>query len=386
MLQEIELVPVAGSVVPSTFGFHGFAAMETDHMMQGLLGVEAAKKVYPWHAVADWTHKLPVSSTEHWMDAVGRDQFFHRWKGHHVFSDGWTVLKDHNKSVPDFLTGLSKDVITIHGIPLLPDSAVTFLSDTLGVPVHDIMPWVLKNAFDLTIGVLAVGEAGYDVFLAFTGQMEWGLRTAFFTFGTGTAEVALGVGTKNPLLVMAGIGEYGAGIKCAWEYYTQPFLFGVPLSELLSGMGVGAVAGLTCSVVTMAFTWSKTTPSQKLLAAVRSTSIGAVLGFLSAISPWVSVPVGVGWSMGSLAVKLASQQNLATDLYRLSSPWAFSASFQEVLQTFGPERAFALINCTSDAVAQSQYAEFLAKHGADIRMPTLNSHSRSFIEPQTKGE
>jgi hypothetical protein len=378
MLQQIELMPVVGSVVPSIVGFHGLAATESDHFLQEMLTIQAVKKVYPWQTVADWTHRLPTSPTEHWMDAVGRDQFFHRWKGHHIFSDGWTVLRDHDKSVPDFLAGLSKDVITIQGIPLLSDSAVTFLSNILGVPVHDIMPWVLKNAFDLTIGVLAIGETGYDLFLAFTGQMEWGLRTAFFTFGTGTAELAFGVGTKNPLLVMAGIGEYGAGIKCAWDYYTQPFFFGVPLSELLAGMGVGAAAGLTCSLVTMAFTWSKTTPQQKLLIGARSTAVGAVLGFLSAISPWVSIPVGLGWSFGSLAVKLANQRNLATELYRLSSPWALQASFREVLQTCGPERAFSLINPAPDSSVVAKYDDFLRTHQDGIVFPELNKQAESF--------
>jgi hypothetical protein len=384
MVHKIEIAPVAGGIATSVVDFRGLGI--TDAMLPRLLEIDAVKKVYPWEAVADWTHKLPVSPTEQWMDALGRDQFFHRWKGHHLISDGWKVLNDTNKSLPDFLIGLSKDVITIHGVPLLSDSTVTLLSKSLGVSVHKIMPWVLNNAFDLTIGVAAGAEAGHDLFLAFTGQMEWGLRTAFFTFGTGSAEILAGLQTEQPLLVMAGIGEYGAGIRCAWDYYTQPFFFGVSFSELLTGMGVGAIAGLACSVVTMGFIVPTTSPSEKAIIALRSTGIGAVLGLLSAISPWVSIPVGLGWTAGNLAVKLAHQKNLSADFYKLSSPWARKRSFEEALQTCGPEKALATLKYATEAGSLDPYKAFLEKHQGKFKMPTLNSRAKSYVNSKRKGE
>lgn len=374
MFQNIELSPVAGSVASPVTGFHGVAATESDHILADIVPLTVLKRVMPWKDIEHFTNDiLPKTSTGVWMDSLGVDQFYHRWRGHHLIADGWKALASSDHSLPAFGYELAKDAVTFHGLPLLPDSAVSFLSRTLNVSVHDIMPWVLKNPFDLTIGILAAGEAGYDVFLAFTGQMEWGVRTAFFTFGTGTAEIAIGVGTKNPLLVMAGIGEYTAGVKCAWDYYSQPFMFATPLSELLAGMGVGAAAGLSCSVVTMAFTWSKTTAQQKLLIGARATAVGAVLGFLSAISPWVSIPVGLVWSFSSLAVTLAKQKKLEDVMYRLSSPWALQRCFDDVLRKYGPEKAFSLLSLADHSNAIDKYKEFLDRNEEIIKARTKGS-------------
>ena len=376
---EIQLTPIVDSASPSTVGFHGFASTASDHILPQIITIETAKKVFPWKVVADWTHSLPSSPTERWMDAVGKDQYFHRWKGHHVIKDGLTVMKDPNMSLADFGAGLSKDVITIHGIPLIPDSAVSFLSKTLGTSVHDTMPWVLKNAFDLTIGVLAIGDAGHDLFLAFTGQMEWGFRTVIFTFGTGTAEVAAGLATRNPLLIMAGMGEYASGIKCAWDYYHQPFLFDVPVSDLLGGLGIGATAGFACSVVTMALTWSNTTPREKMMMAMKSTGSCGVLGFLAAISPWISVPAGIVWSVSNLAATLARDGNRNALAYRLSSPWALSASFRNVLATSGPHEAFQLLRLAEEISDLKPYREFMRRHADGITLPKLNEDASSFL-------
>lgn len=148
-------------------------------------------------------------------------------------------------------------------------------------------------------------------------------------------------------------------------------------------MGVGSLAGLTCSVLTMALSGLPSSPHEKVSRAVRATGLSAVLGFLAAISPWASIPAGLAWSVGNFAVKLAHQRTQAAGLYRLSSPRALMASFQAVLQTCGPQRAFALLKGNTGPSVLLPYAEFLASHQAQISWPELHPQAAAFVNPQT---
>ena len=320
-----------------------------------------AKKVYPYDAIADWTHSLPTNPTDRWMDEVGRDQFFHRWNGHHVFSDGWKVLTDSKLSTWDFAKHLSLDVITISGIPALPSSWITSVSEALGTPLGKIMPWVSQNIIDVSLGTVASGQSLSHLYMAITGHLEWGTRTAIITFGGGLGEIAYGLHAAKPIMCIAGCGEVASGMISMYDYYSQPFVLGVPLTKLLAGLGCGAASGLLCSAVTLALQWNVTTPAEKAKTAARALTVGTVIGGLAAISPWLSVPASAGWSLGNLAVLLARRQEAMLRGHPLSSPNSLRLCVQEMMQQKGPEATAAWLRKQGEPRRATAFERFVRR-------------------------
>lgn len=371
------------------------AAIPSDHLIDGTLTAFGVREMLPWKKVYAFTANFPRTDTGVWMDALGRDQgLYHRWKGHHVIKDGWTTLTDPNLSPIEFAYELPLDAITFQGLPLLPDTAVSVLSDALGLSVHKIMPWVLMNPVDLTIGVLALSDAVSDLFIAFSGQAEWGLQTAIFTFGTGSVEIAGGMAMQNPFLVASGVGEGVAGAVSAWSYYNQPFLFGVPVTDILAGVGIGAGVGVVTSGVAMGLNWRSTSVTKKLENTSKATAIAATLGAMAAISPWLSIPAGLSWTAGNLAFQLARRHEGDMKHHRLASSWSLRQHYEEVVELCGAKKAFQLLNELhfSDRLEDYErfieqyldgsFDDFIAKAGSNLQMPVISDSTRTFFNDE----
>ena len=337
-----------------------------------------ARKTYPYEAVADWTHRLPTNPTDHWMDQAGRDQFFHRWKGHHILADGWKVLNDSKLSSWDFAKHLSLDVITVSGLPALSSSGINSLSETLGVSLGKLIPWVSQNIFDVSLGAVASGQSLSHLYMAITGHLEWGTRTAIMTFGGGLGEITYGLHTSNPVLCLAGSGEIASGMISMYDYYSQPFVLGVPLTKLLAGLGCGFASGLICSAVTLGLSWNSTTPGQKAKTAARALSVGTVIGGLAAVSPWLSGPASAGWTLGSLAVQLARHQRATLQRHRLSSPLSLRLSLLEMIQQKGPEATVTWLRQQAEPRRVPAYDEFIQRATESIRQPAQNAATNEF--------
>ena len=308
------------------------------------------------------------------MDAMGRDQFYHRWRGHHIFSDGHKAFASSKYSAWDFSKHISLDVITKHGVPLLPTSSIQFLSDTMGISVSKLMPWVSANAFDLTVGVLAVSGSAHDLVLAFTGQLPWGFKTAIFTFGLGGMEVGTGLASHQPLLVLAGGGEVGAGAMSMWKYYSQPVVAGIPVSKLLAGLGFGLGSGLLCSAISLGISWNTTTTEEKITNSLRTTTAATIIGGLSAITPCLSIPVSLGWSFGSLAVSLANDQKRRLQRHPLSSPWSFSRSFEKKFLAEGYDATARWLDHSDKKEAIQAYQNYVENRRAKIGLIEHHAH------------
>ena len=394
-MQTMRVEQVANTAVAATLPglvVDYTTAIPRDHLIDGTLAAAGIRRMLPWDKVYDVTSQFPRTDTGVWMDALGRDQWYHRWKGHHVIKDGWTTLVDPDLSLMEFTYELPLDAVTFHGLPLLPDTAVSVLSDALGVSVHKIMPWVLMNPVDLTIGVLALSDAMSDLFIAFSGQAEWGLQTAIFTFGTGSVEIAGGMAMQNPFLVASGVGEGVAGAVSAWSYYNQPFLFGVPVADILTGLGIGAGVGVVTSMVAMGLNWRSTSVTRKLENTSKATAIAATLGAMAAISPWLSIPAGLSWTAGNLAFQLARRDGETMKHHRLASSWSLRRDYAEVVELCGAKKAFQLLNELhfSDRledyerfIGQSldgSFDDFIAKAGSNLQMPVISDSTRTFFK------
>jgi hypothetical protein len=218
--------------------------------------LKAAHRVYPLRTVTDFAHSLPRISPDAFGDIPSREEFIHSWKGHHIVADGLKVLGPKDMSLGNFAGNLPLDLIKLHGLPILSDKQIVFLSDLLKVPVQNLLPWNAVNGIDLTVGMGAWAHAGLDLYLAITGHLPWGLHTAVVTFGCGGVEMVSGYVGASPCLLTAGITETVAGSVSLWQHYAQPAVFGVPLSDLLHGLGMGSAAGLVCSA-TVALIGSK---------------------------------------------------------------------------------------------------------------------------------
>ncbi len=355
----VEAIGTSVSAQAGDIILHGVTSVGVPNFDDRGLILAAARKVYPFGAIADWTHDLPINATDSWMDGIGRDQFYHRWKGHHLLADGVKALSDPHLSAIDFTKHLTLDVITLSGIPLLPTSGIQLLSDALGVSVHKVIPLVSKNIFDLSISCVSIGQAVSDLHLAFTGHLEWGTRTAILTIGGGAMTTGYGLAIKDPFCVAGGLGQIGAGAISFCDYYSQPFVLGVPLSDLLAGLGCGAVSGLICSALTVGLNWNRTTPEQKTHVALKNLSLGVFVGGLSAITPWLSVPFSAGWSLGNFAVHLAHQQKIMLQEHRLSSPWAMRAALLEMVEQKGAEATITWLRKQSQRPSVPGFENFI---------------------------
>lgn len=267
------------------------------------------RKSIPWDAMSNISEAFEAKNyTQALIDNYPNSlreygALYHRLHGHHPLD--WITLKDPQFNTPDAFHHIIIDSVTKQGIPLLPEGVTHYLAELLGVEIKDVAPWVLNNAFDLTIGSLSISQGSYLCYLAFTGNLEWGMKTALITFGGGSLSIAGGVTTHNPLLVAGGGLQIAAGAKSAIDYYSVPRILDVPVPDILGGIGIGAGIGL---VLTSAIIASREGPfwtveNGKTL--LRQTIISASLGGLASISSFISLPAVALYSGGLFTYQAA---------------------------------------------------------------------------------
>lgn len=263
--------------------------------------------------------------TGHWMDATGPYQNlypkgvsvgWHRMHGHHFLSDAIHVSKDPNLSLIDFYKHLATDIVTKNGIPILPESIVRSLAELLGVTPTKIMPWVSMNLLDVGTSIFSVSHAGSNLISLVNGSAEWSFGYALNTFGVGSLEVAVGAQTTNPILIGSGVVDIACGTVKAYQYYTQPFLCGVPVAEILNASAVGAGFGAILATVEMALSDRNTSTSEKVKKFLGRVSTSSLLSTLSVIS----VPLSITTSFGLVGFSLAKQMSTHTNQYVRAVP------------------------------------------------------------------
>lgn len=275
------------------------------------------------HSVAERIAKSIFESsgqtfTGRWMDASGPFKHlypegvqvgWHRIHGHHFITDAISTFKNPSLSVVDFHRHLATDVVTVNGLPLLPESAIRCLADILNVSVNKIMPWVSMNILDIGASIFAVGHAGSNIISVFNGSAQWGVGYALDTFGIGTAEIASGFASSNPLLIAAGSADVACGSVTAYNYYSQSFFCGVPVSELLQSSVIGASIATILASIEIYCKRDCYSHKQKFSILAERITTGGILSCLSAIAVPLSVTTTFGIFGCKLAVKSANDTN-----------------------------------------------------------------------------
>ncbi len=148
---------------------------------------------------------------------------------------------------------LLTDFPTKAGIPIpgFSDSGLGRHLVKLGIPKG----WLCVNAVDTGIGILAVSEGFGDLRDALAGQLQMdSVWTAFDTFGEGGIELAIAIGTKNPILLASAAENIFAGIVAIRNsvravmnpfWYVNPVqFFGSSFCSAICGYAIGRyVAG-----------------------------------------------------------------------------------------------------------------------------------------------
>lgn len=292
--------------VAGTIGI-GVPASVAPHLGKlGLFSHSAAEKVAK--AILE-PHGPTITSR--WMDAVkeysdlypkGIQVGYHRaMHGHHFITDFFRTLSDKNLSCIDFVRHLGTDIVTKNGLPLLPASTIQSISDVLGVSVSKIAPWVSMNILDCFSSVLAVGHAGSNVVDIIAGSAQWGSGYALNTFGIGALELASGYYTCNPILIAAGASDIACGTITACEYYSQPFLCGAPVIDILQNGAVGVTLATLLTGIELVVNRKRYSPTEAVKTLAKRI---AVSGFISGLSI-ISAPLAITAAAGFAGFKLA---------------------------------------------------------------------------------
>lgn len=293
-----------------------------------------AYKHLPWKTIAEWTHRLPKTPTDYWMDVVNgvvRGPL-HRWQHHHFIIDAIKVARDENLSLIDFYKHLGLDFITKTGIPLLPDTFLQWAHDTLDIPLDMLKEWTLLNVVDVGIGIISVHGGISNLILAINGELPWGAKTIILTIGRGVLETTSGVATQNPVLVAGGLTNIASGLVSAWEYYSQPFILGVPLEEVFQGIfeSLGVAGAFTALQILFSWKVDAAQITERLL-------YGTTIGALATIGAGLSLPSGLTYSAGKLSFKMARADNRILREFPIYSPFAFKELIEKFARTYGVE-------------------------------------------------
>ena len=299
----------------------------------------------PWKSIAEWTHKLPKTPTDQWMDVVdgavrGPN---HRWLRHHPydFAKAWWQEEGAGKlNWFDYFRHGFLDSITIKGLPLLPQAVHTKLL-ALGIPADILFKWTHLNVFDITVGALSVAGGGTHLVLAIAGHLPWGgTETFMLTFGLGALQVAGGIFTSNPFLVAGGAMDITAGALSYWQHVHVPDES--LLSTLLPGILAGGIVGCVVTAGRLGMSWKETTLPEKLMTGSETMGLCTLLSTLSTVSPWLSIPLGVAFSAGKLAFSMGRNANDFCERSQLSSDFTpvlsraalFDAGGQDAVDSF----------------------------------------------------
>ena len=263
---------------------------------------------------------------------------FHRWKeGHDLLVD---VLPDifRNPAAKLHQAGhiLLTDFPTKAGIPI-PGFSASGLGQALvdlGIPKG----YMCLNIMNAAVGILAVTDGAHDLIAAFSGDLTMNCWTAFNTFGTGTLEIAAGVWTQNPLLILGGAQNMLAGVVSSirtFSYEVDPAaFFGSSLGSFVVGCGISLLLH------------RKEPLETQLQSALNAGGRAALIGALSSVSSGFSVAAAAGlglFSLGALAGKRSNAAPVTREMYQhfldqyLQHPsfnkfWQAWQDYQESLQ------------------------------------------------------
>lgn len=266
------------------------------------------RNTLPYHRIAEWTHSLPKTPTDRWMDVVdgavrGPN---HRYLHHHPvdFANAWLEQGPKGDlAIADYLRHGFLDSITVKGIPLVPEAVHAKLV-ALGIPPNALFEWTHLNLFDVTVGTLSVVGGGTHFILAITGVLPWqGTETVLITFGLGALQIVSGVATHNPFLVAGGVLDCAAGAASYWHHLHIPDAS--LIERIAPGLLGGAVAGSLITATRLFLSWGSSTPLQRTAIASESMGLSVFMGTLSAISPWLSLPLAIAYTTGKFAFRIA---------------------------------------------------------------------------------
>jgi len=362
------LFPDLVSLTTAQVGGSGLGLGAAGALGNLLISTEPLKEMLPWKSVANWTHSLSKTktTTDTWMDVV--DDWtrggHHRWQNHHPvdFSRAWWNDASGKLNLLDYTKHLGLDVITINGIPLLPEFAHKYLLTqgllpefahkylltqgllpefahkyllTPGWSVGTITNWTHLNILEFAFGGLSLADGGVSFVLAVTGHLPWqGVETFIFTFGQGTVEVVIGYYTANPLLIAGGVLHIGAGSVSLWDHWhiPEPSLLDHIVPILLPA---GVIA--TCATaLRLGLVWGNSSPSQRVVAGCESATLSVTATFLSALSPLLAPPAVVGYSLGKLAWQIAEDDSSFWERQNLTSPFAMNLALNHIAKHGDP--------------------------------------------------
>jgi len=292
----------------STVGI-AIPAVSTSHLAKiGLFDHKVAEKI-----TKGLLESAGSTLTGQWMDQgryfPGVASPWHRMYRHHFLTDAVKVWQDPNLSVVDFYKHLATDVVTKNGLPILPEETIRSLANVLGITPTKIMPWVSFNILDIGASVTAVAHSGSNLISVIGGSAEWSLGYAANTFGVGAAKIVSGIFSENPVILASGAVDIACGTITAYDYYTQPFICGVPVSEILNHAALGASFGSIIALAEIFLTRKSTSKLEKLKIISEKVGTSTVLSSMSAIS----VPLGITTSFGLIGVQLARQASEKTN-------------------------------------------------------------------------
>jgi len=328
-----QTMPLGGILIPATSASMaplaasmftplatGIAPPVAADIMSGSSGsLSFFRNSLPYERIAAWTHGLAKTPTDRWMDVVdgavrGPN---HRWLHHHPldFAKAWWKQNPHDGlRWADYVRHVFLDSITVKGIPLLPEVVHAKLV-ALGIPLNVLFEWTHLNIFDITVGSLSIIGGGTHLFLAITGCLPWhGTETFLLTFGLGALQIAGGIATHNPQLVVGGALDCAAGATSYWHHVhiPEPSL----IDSLAPGLLGGLVSGSVITATRMILCWNTTTSTEKITMASESMGLGMLMGTLSAVSPWLSLPLSVTYAAGKFAFRIAQ----GTDAFWSENP------------------------------------------------------------------
>ncbi|MDA7910031.1 hypothetical protein N9B44_00005 [bacterium] len=229
----------------------------------GSLAPRVTSALYPMKEMTKWHYANHIKGiTGRWMDGgehfltgVTRGSYHRLAHGHHLFEDGFTVLRHPQLKFGEFLHHLGMDSLTTRGIPnpFIPKSLVEPMIG-LGLSKSYVNELLTLNVPKVLGGSLSVVCSGVDVYMAFSDAIPHTYSSAAGHLAVGSIELALGLyPAPNILLIGAGVGEIGVGTATMYRAMTDPILpvVDVPGSVLFPAFGdvvpasalIGACAG-----------------------------------------------------------------------------------------------------------------------------------------------
>ena len=234
----------------------------------------------------------------------------HRYKaGHDLLLDVPNTI--HEYGVKEGLRHAGHIVLTDFptkaGIPI-----PAFSQSGLGELLEDAgihKGWLQVNFSDAGLGVFAISEGATDISLALDGAMDMNFGTFFDTFAEGSIEIAIGISTENPFMVVGGIENFLAGIISTWKtisVYVDPL-------DFLGSTGFSALLGFS-----VAYGLADKSLCEAGKYAVRSGVIGSLFSLSSAFG----FGALAGFSAYRLGQMLSEQQSKSENMF-------FSVDVQE---------------------------------------------------------